>query len=43
MVHVSFDVDAIDPIDIPSTGTIAPNGIRKELACSFFQDMRKAF
>lgn len=33
VAHVSFDIDGIDPIDIPSTGTIAPNGIKKETAC----------
>jgi arginase family enzyme len=32
VVFVSFDIDSIDPIDIPSTGTIAPNGIRKDKA-----------
>ena len=43
VVHVSFDIDGIDPIDIPSTGTIAPNGIRKDTACAFFRHLRETF
>lgn len=26
-VHISFDIDAIDPSECPSTGTTAPDGI----------------
>ena len=26
-VHISFDIDAVDPSECPSTGTIAPDGI----------------
>ena len=33
VIHMSFDVDAIDPVYIPSTGTTAPNGIPKDKAC----------
>lgn len=40
VVHVSFDIDVIDPIEIPSTGTTAPNGVRKDTAVKFFKRMR---
>ena len=26
-VHISFDIDAVDPSECPSTGTTAPDGI----------------
>ena len=26
-VHISFDIDAVDPKECPSTGTTAPDGI----------------
>lgn len=26
-IHISFDVDAIDPLELDSTGTMAPNGL----------------
>ena len=26
-VHISFDIDSIDPAECPSTGTRAPNGL----------------
>ena len=26
-VHISFDIDSVDPAECPSTGTRAPNGL----------------
>ena len=26
-MHISFDIDAVDPSECPSTGTVAPDGI----------------
>ena len=43
VAFVSFDVDGMDPLDIPSTGTTAPNGLRTEKTCQFFKRMRDTF
>ena len=36
-VHVSFDVDSVDPVYIPSTGTPVRQGLRKRTAVNLFK------
>lgn len=39
-IHISFDVDGMDPIDAPSTGTAVPNGVRLHEAIEFVRTVR---
>ena len=36
-VHVSFDVDSVDPVYIPSTGTTVRQGLRKTTATNLLK------
>ena len=37
LVHVSFDVDSVDPVYIPSTGTTVRQGLRKTTAANLLK------
>jgi arginase len=39
--HVSLDVDSIDPLYIPSTGTPVPNGIKLDRICDLIHGLIK--
>ena len=39
-IHLSFDVDGMDPIDAPSTGTAVPNGVRMHEAMEMVRELR---
>lgn len=39
-IHLSFDVDGMDPIDAPSTGTAVPNGVRLHEAITMVRELR---
>jgi arginase len=39
-IHLSFDVDGMDPIDAPSTGTAVPNGVRLHEAIEMVRALR---
>lgn len=39
--HVSLDVDSVDPLFIPSTGTPVKNGIMISQICDLIQDLKK--
>ena len=40
MIHVSLDIDGIDPDYIKSTGTIAANGINISDVCEFLDTLK---
>jgi arginase len=40
-IHVSFDVDGLDPIDAPATGTAVPNGVRLHEAILMMEVIRE--
>lgn len=40
-IHLSFDVDGMDPIDAPSTGTAVPNGVRIHEAIEMVKTLRE--
>ncbi len=41
-VHLSFDVDVIDPVDLPATGTICPGGLTSREAARVLRMIRDA-
>lgn len=41
-MHVSFDVDGMDPIDAPATGTAVGDGVRIHEAIDFVRTMRES-
>jgi arginase len=41
-VHLSFDVDVIDPVDLPATGTICPGGLTSREAARVLRLIRDA-
>ena len=43
VVFISFDIDVIDPLEMPSTGTTSPQGLKTERTCEFFRRMREVF
>jgi len=40
-IHLSFDVDGMDPIDAPSTGTPVPGGVRFHEAVEMVKELRE--
>uniref|UniRef100_A0A7S1MN90 Arginase n=1 Tax=Neobodo designis TaxID=312471 RepID=A0A7S1MN90_NEODS len=40
-IHLSFDVDGMDPIDAPSTGTPVPGGVRFHEAVQMVKELRE--
>lgn len=41
-VHLSFDIDVIDPVDLPATGTICPGGLTSREAARVLRMIRDA-
>lgn len=41
-VHLSFDVDVMDPVDLPATGTICPGGLTTREAARVLRMIRDA-
>ena len=41
-VHLSFDIDVIDPVDLPATGTICPGGLTSREAARVLRLIRDA-
>ena len=42
-IHLSFDVDVLDPSIMPGTGTPVPNGIKLEEAKTILDELYKFF
>ena len=40
-IHISFDVDGMDPLDAPSTGTPVPGGLRLHEAIDMVREIRE--